>query len=664
MTRYDTSMEKVLIVDDDSLNIGYLGPILKDAGYSVLAVQSAEKVLPLVRAKMPDIVLLDVTMPQMSGYDLCKLIHGEPGAEHIPVIFITGRSSPADVVKGFEAGGADYLLKPVNRVELLARMRNHLDRLKYEGSLTDEKERFRVLTENVGEAFLLLDMEARLIHYANPAFDRIFGFALPSPPTSAQPLEAAFGEEQIGKIRASFRGAVVGSPSIKSEFTLQRPDGSLRWVWSRASLIDYQGERRFVVVIEDITERKAAEIHLRENLEQEAKLAGTIQQTLLMNVDESPPRGIETVFVSMPSKDIDGDFYSVFTCGDRFDIVVGDVMGKGLNAALVGVAAKERFLRAYAKLLGSRDPNDSQLEPARIVTMVNHDLAGKLIQLNSFVTFQYLRFVRPLCYLEYVDCGHMPIILWDGETCWSYKGTNSPLGFFQDQDFESFRIPLRSGNIFIVYSDGVTEAKAPDGSYFGEARLHDTICRYARLGPGSLVQGIQAELTQHLKGLNSSDDVTLAVFSIGPEPRLSPALHDVLLEFTADLGRLGEIRKAAEAMLAIFGPESVDDRARDMAILAVDEVATNVIVHGLGARKEERFLVRLEAWESWYSISFRYSGEDFDWARDHQPSIEALDEGGYGMFLVKSAMKSYVVARSCGGLMDISLSNTVRGVSR
>jgi len=664
MNGHDKAMEKVLIVDDDSLNIGYLGPILKDAGYSVLAVQSAEKVLPLVKAKMPDIVLLDVTMPRMSGYDLCKLIHSEPGAEHIPVIFITGRNSPADVAMGFEAGGADYLLKPVNRVELLARMRNHLDRLKYESSLTDEKERFRVLTENVGEAFLLLDMEARLIYYANPAFERIFGISLPPLPTSALPLDAVFGEEQMGKIRASFRGAVVGDPAIKSELTIRRPDKSLRWVWSRASLIDYQGERRFVVVIEDITERKVAEIHLQENLEQEAKLAGTIQQTLLMNVDESAPSGIETAFISMPSKDIDGDFYSVFTCGERFDVVVGDVMGKGLNAALVGVAAQERFLRAYAKLLSLSDPDDSQLEPARIVTMVNNDLAGKLIQLNSFVTLQYLRFVHPLGYLEYVDCGHMPIILWDGETCWSYKGTNSPLGFFKDQNFESFRIPLRPGNIFIVYSDGITEAKAPDGTYFGEAKLFDTIRRYACFGPDNLIQGIQAKLNQHLNGLNSSDDVTLAVFGIRGEPKLAPALHDVRLEFTADLGRLGEIRTATQAMLAVYGPESVDDTARDMAILAINEVATNIILHGLGARKEERFLIRLEAWESWYSISFRYSGEDFDWARDHQPSIEAMDESGYGIFLIKSAMKSYVVARSNEGLMDITLSNTVRGITR
>lgn len=116
----------VLVVDDTLLNLKVLTDILVKEGYAVNPVTSAQQALCYLDDKVPDIILLDVLMPEMDGYELCRLIKSEPATSDIPVIFISALDDVTDKIKGFQAGGVDYISKPFEARETLARVDTHL----------------------------------------------------------------------------------------------------------------------------------------------------------------------------------------------------------------------------------------------------------------------------------------------------------------------------------------------------------------------------------------------------------------------------------------------------------------------------------------------------------------------------------------------------------
>lgn len=126
----------ILIVDDNPQNLQFLGKLLATSGYSLCIAQNGLEALEFVKTKLPDLILLDVMMPKMNGYDVCKRLKSQQSFKHIPVIFLTARTEPDDIVKGFEVGGVDYVTKPFNSVELLARVKTHVELKMLRGFLT------------------------------------------------------------------------------------------------------------------------------------------------------------------------------------------------------------------------------------------------------------------------------------------------------------------------------------------------------------------------------------------------------------------------------------------------------------------------------------------------------------------------------------------------
>ena len=125
---------KVLVVDDTPANVKLLADLLKVKGYEVSTAANGEEGLAKVAAEHPDIVLLDIMMPGMSGYDVCRTIRANPGTALLPVVLVTSLDPNQERVKGMEAGADDFLQKPINQQELFARVKSLL-RVK---SLQDE----------------------------------------------------------------------------------------------------------------------------------------------------------------------------------------------------------------------------------------------------------------------------------------------------------------------------------------------------------------------------------------------------------------------------------------------------------------------------------------------------------------------------------------------
>jgi adenylate cyclase len=117
---------KILVVDDTPKNVKLLADLLTVKGYTVVTAPSGAEALRQVEAENPDLVLLDVVMPEMSGYEVCRKIRENPGTGILPVVMVTALDPSEERIKGLDAGADDFLTKPINQAELLARVKSLL----------------------------------------------------------------------------------------------------------------------------------------------------------------------------------------------------------------------------------------------------------------------------------------------------------------------------------------------------------------------------------------------------------------------------------------------------------------------------------------------------------------------------------------------------------
>jgi len=129
-----TTSSRILVVEDARANIEMLVALLRQKGYQLNVATNGRAALEALQRVRPDLILLDVLMPEMDGFETCRRIKQTPAWRDIPVIFLTAKSETNDIVRGFELGAVDYLAKPFNAHELLARVHTHLtlDRLNRE----------------------------------------------------------------------------------------------------------------------------------------------------------------------------------------------------------------------------------------------------------------------------------------------------------------------------------------------------------------------------------------------------------------------------------------------------------------------------------------------------------------------------------------------------
>jgi len=119
---------KILVVDDVPANLDVVVQLLTTSGYEILVATNGEESLKVAADSRPDLVLLDVMMPGIDGYEVCRRLKADAHLMSIPVLFLTARDDLPGVSKGFASGGADYITKPFNKDELVNRIRTQLER--------------------------------------------------------------------------------------------------------------------------------------------------------------------------------------------------------------------------------------------------------------------------------------------------------------------------------------------------------------------------------------------------------------------------------------------------------------------------------------------------------------------------------------------------------
>jgi DNA-binding response OmpR family regulator/DNA-binding CsgD family transcriptional regulator len=169
MRKNDTTRNIVLVVDDSPETLRLLTDAIEAAGMTVLVAREGEHALSIVEKVMPDVILMDALMPGMDGFETCRRLKRNSTLAHVPVIFMTGLTETQDIVKGLEAGGVDYVTKPIDPDELLARIRVHLANARLANSARaalDVSGRYLLATNTSGGVLWCTPQTAKLLGLA------------------------------------------------------------------------------------------------------------------------------------------------------------------------------------------------------------------------------------------------------------------------------------------------------------------------------------------------------------------------------------------------------------------------------------------------------------------------------------------------------------------
>ncbi|MCD4791991.1 MAG: hybrid sensor histidine kinase/response regulator [Bacteroidales bacterium] len=222
----------ILIVDDEQRNLQILGTILMELNYNVIGANGGKNTMKVLKQTIPDLILLDIMMPDMDGYEACMHIKNNEKLKEIPVIFLTAKVEPEDIIKGFDAGGVDYITKPFNHAELLARISTHLELKKSRDALKKAEHELQISNASKDKFFTII------AHDLKSPFNAILNFS-ELLLTNFEKFNVEKQKELIGFIHqsgmntykllenlllwsSSQRGIIDFSPKLKKLYTISK----------------------------------------------------------------------------------------------------------------------------------------------------------------------------------------------------------------------------------------------------------------------------------------------------------------------------------------------------------------------------------------------------------------------------------------------------------
>ena len=491
-------------------------------------------------------------------------------------------------------------------------------------------------------------------------FDRrwaeMLGYTLDEIGPDVRAWEQLVHPDDLPDVQAAQEAHLQGrTEHYEREHRARTKSGAWVWVLDRGRVLtrDADGRpERLTGTRHDVTARKEAEAELKRVRDQEVLVSASIQEMFLRG---RPPTHLDQVqieYLAVPSQAVDGDFADFFTYRRPvLDVVVGDVMGKGVPAALMGAATKLQFARTLGVLRSG--PDNRLPDPAAVLQGVHRRVSQRLMSLDSFATVCYARFDWERRRLTFVDCGHPGILhlsAGDGSSR-ILKGSNFPLGFLDDVRYEEVHESFEPGDLFLLYSDGLIEARRADGEMFGVKRVQEVVEALEHADPPAVVTALKRTLAQYVGTDELNDDLTLVAIQIQslPKTRLRPPL-----ERTEDFRRhVVELRRMRE-VIAAFSVEALGERADERFVndlqLAVQEVFTNIIDHVPVAEEESPITLELVGFADRVSLRVSYEGPAFHPVSVDLPSATDRSESGRGLFIISQMVDTLrYVGTGAGG---------------
>jgi diguanylate cyclase (GGDEF)-like protein/PAS domain S-box-containing protein len=256
----------ILIVDDIPTNLAVISETLTDAGFEIAIATSGKRAIEQIKREQPDLILLDIMMPNMNGLEFCSILKKSDKFKHIPIIFMTASTDIQSKVQGFKLGGVDYITKPFEAEEVVARVNTHLELTKARKQLQEKDKRLNSILSSIKEVIWSANLNSFELLYLNSAVEEIYGH-------SAEELLQT-PQLWFDRIHPQDRAALeqrLESPesaqSLDLEYRLIKTNNEVRWIHCRAGIIWSEIDNCYQVegVLRDISDGRLAEQQLRHN---------------------------------------------------------------------------------------------------------------------------------------------------------------------------------------------------------------------------------------------------------------------------------------------------------------------------------------------------------------------------------------------------------------
>jgi len=382
----------------------------------------------------------------------------------------------------------------------------------YQDALIDSEKRTRLIIESALNAIVIMDAHGIIIDWNHHA-EKMFGWSKQD--AIGQRLEMLIIPPRFRKLHNQGLDHYLRSgegPILKKllEQTAVRRDGSEFPVELSVSPLKLGNSFIFSGFIHDITARKQTEKQIRQaeiNLaytQSEMNIARRIQSSLF------PSKAIKTADFEiqgfcLPADQVGGDYFDYFFRDEKnLDIVMADVSGHSIGPALFMVETRSA-IRSQANWPGS---------PSKTLTILNDFLYQDLDTADYFITLFYLQYNIDKKQLSFSNAGHPPPLLLKQEElqCTGLDAEGLILGVRKNISFEEKSLVMESGDLIMLYTDGLTEAENPTGEFFGIAPVCQILHKHANHSPQVIIEIIIYELKQFCQSESFKDDVTLMIF--------------------------------------------------------------------------------------------------------------------------------------------------------
>lgn len=535
---------RILLVDDDPRNLNILEGMLAPLSYDVRRAQDGAQALAQVTVDPPDLILLDVMMPGLSGFEVCRRLKSQTETQFIPIVLVTALGEREMKVIGIEAGADDFITKPVDPHELRARVKSLLrikalhDELQQRYLELQRLERMRdTLTQ-----MIVHDLRAPLTgvmhhlhlvarHLQQAVESRAVVMFLRSPRDHALWATAKVGlpDEVLGRVKIASNSSLVRLMERHRVIEVSRQNVSeVDWpglqqmssvllvpMTLRSELLGaislgprlsdgaYTAEdHTFLAAVADQVAVGIDHVRLREQ-EQEVDTARAIQQRLLPTTMPQL-QGYGLAGAWQPARAVGGDYFDVVPFSERtVGLCIADVVGKGMPAALL-MSNVQAAVKAVAA---------EHVPPKALCEHVNRVMYSN-IAAGKFITLFYGLLDAASKRLLYTNAGHnLPILVRrDGSQMRLNEG-GTVLGVFEEWPYQQGEVTLASGDRVVLFTDGVTEAQDGSGHEFGEERLLNLITEHRTLSATDLHQRVLNAVVE-FGGGEVQDDVTLLVLAV------------------------------------------------------------------------------------------------------------------------------------------------------
>lgn len=499
---------RILVVDDNRTNLLLLQPFLNRLGHQTTTAEDGQQAVARCLEERPDLILLDIMMPVMDGFEAARHIRAQTRDHWVPIIFLSALDRNENLLTGLEAGGDDFISKPINFVLLEAKLRAMQRMLRLQRQVAETSKRIEAISDNIVDALITIDTSATIVA-CNKSCERIFGWTAKEMlgHNARMLMPEPYHSEHDASVFSYLQGAAPPIMGIGREVAAQRKDGTVFPAEIGISEIRFESERLFIGILRDISVRKKAEQLLRDNAEllqryhdeseTENQLARSVINTQLLRAEL---RDQQLHYWLSPAKNFSGDVIAASRSADgKLYAMLADATGHGLTAAISTLPVLTIFY--------SLAPEGAPL--ARIVGAINQHLKQSM-PVGRFVAATIVCIDGCANTGEVWVGGTPEALLLDeqGNEIRRFTSLHLPLGI-ADTDDELVTTTVFSWTApcqLLICSDGLVEAENRVKTPFGLSGLLSSIRDVPAYQRHDFAR---SALECHLEGLHAHDDVSL-----------------------------------------------------------------------------------------------------------------------------------------------------------